>query len=163
MMELWDVYDKDRNLTGRTHRRGEPLPPGDYHLVVDIWIRNSAGDYLIQKRSSEKPIFPGMWQCAAAGAAQAGDDSLTAALRETQEEIGLDLKSDALRLLTTVSNEKGFIDVWFAELDADVNSLILQKEEVSEARWASGEEIRTLAESGAFIGLFEDGNIPELP
>ena len=32
--ELWDVYDANHRLTGRTHRRGDPLAPGEYHLVV---------------------------------------------------------------------------------------------------------------------------------
>ena len=41
--ELWDVYDKERRLTGRVHRRGDILASGDYHLSVHIWIRNSRG------------------------------------------------------------------------------------------------------------------------
>ena len=41
--EIWDVYDKERNLTGQTHRRGDPLAPGEYHLVVHICIFNSQG------------------------------------------------------------------------------------------------------------------------
>ena len=43
-MELWDVYDADRRLTGRTMVRGERFQPGDYHLVVHICI-----DYINEK------------------------------------------------------------------------------------------------------------------
>ena len=39
--ELWDIYDKDRNFTGRTHRRGDPLPSGDYHLTVHVWLQHT--------------------------------------------------------------------------------------------------------------------------
>lgn len=46
-MELWDLYTKDRVLTGETHVRGQPLPAGRYHLVVHVWIRNAKGQYLI--------------------------------------------------------------------------------------------------------------------
>ena len=46
-MELWDLYNEQRELTGRDHVRGEEVPQGFYHLVVHIWIRNSKGEYLI--------------------------------------------------------------------------------------------------------------------
>ena len=44
-MELWDVYDARRQLTGRTHRRGMPMQAGEYHLIVFVWIFNSAGQH----------------------------------------------------------------------------------------------------------------------
>lgn len=40
-MEIWDLYDKHRNLTGETMVRGEPVPQDRYHLVVHICIFNS--------------------------------------------------------------------------------------------------------------------------
>jgi isopentenyldiphosphate isomerase len=162
-MELWDVYDENRQPTGRFHKRGEAMQPGDYHLVVSIWIKNSAGEYLIQKRSPEKPFHPGKWECAAAGAAQAGDDSLTAAFRETKEEIGVDLAPDALRLINTHTGKSFLMDVWYTELDVDADSLVLQEEEVSAVRWASADEIRDLTASGEFICWYADKKIPELP
>lgn len=36
--EIWDLYDKDHRLTGKTHKRGEPLEDGEYHLAVLAWI-----------------------------------------------------------------------------------------------------------------------------
>lgn len=50
-MELWDIYDKDRNKTGRTMKRGEPMKDGDYHLVVHICIFSSDGKCLSSKGS----------------------------------------------------------------------------------------------------------------
>ena len=32
--EIWDVLDENRLPTGRTHRRGDPMTQGDYHLCV---------------------------------------------------------------------------------------------------------------------------------
>ena len=40
MAELWDVYDENRRLTGKTHVRGLPMAPGEYHLVGDVWTVN---------------------------------------------------------------------------------------------------------------------------
>ena len=48
--ELWDVYDGKDKLTGRTHRRGDKLNVGDYHLVVNALIFNIQGNILLQQR-----------------------------------------------------------------------------------------------------------------
>jgi 8-oxo-dGTP diphosphatase len=90
--ELWDVYDSERNLTGRTHRRADPLHKGDYHLVVHVWLQNSKGEFLISKRAPNKG-YPNMWEMVG-GSAIMGDDSISAAVREVKEEIGLDLKRE---------------------------------------------------------------------
>jgi 8-oxo-dGTP diphosphatase len=61
-VELWDIYDKNRQKTGKIHERGKPISEGDYHLVVQVWIRNSKGEYLISKRHPNKP-HPNLWEC----------------------------------------------------------------------------------------------------
>lgn len=59
--ELWDVLDKNGEPTGKTVSRGfkGAFPKGKYHLVVHIWIKNSKGEFLIQKRSSFKQPMAG--------------------------------------------------------------------------------------------------------
>ena len=42
-MELWDIYDIDRQPTGGTSVRGEALGSGEYHMVVHLGIFNSEG------------------------------------------------------------------------------------------------------------------------
>ena len=46
-MEIWDLYDKDRNPTGETMVRGERMPEGRYHLIVDVLFLNSKGETLL--------------------------------------------------------------------------------------------------------------------
>ena len=53
-MEKRDLYDKDKNLTGKTILKNFPIPKGYYILVVLIFIQNSEGKFLIQKRSKLK-------------------------------------------------------------------------------------------------------------
>ena len=62
-MELWDVYDERRRRTGRTHVRGVPLRPGEYHLVVFAWIYNARGEILLTLRDPQKPSYPNTWAC----------------------------------------------------------------------------------------------------
>ena len=45
MSEFWDIYDENRNLTGKIHERGKPLAKGEYHLVVHIWVQNENGEF----------------------------------------------------------------------------------------------------------------------
>ncbi|MCL2636990.1 MAG: hypothetical protein FWD48_01340 [Oscillospiraceae bacterium] len=54
MNEIWDILDENRRLTGRTHKREESLPDGDYHLVVRAWIVNKKGEFLIARRCLSK-------------------------------------------------------------------------------------------------------------
>ena len=98
--ELWDILDRNRQTTGRLHRRGDTLPEGDFHLTVHIWMRRSDGMFLLTKRSPNK-TFPLLWETTA-GSAIAGDDSLSAALREVREETGLILKPENGKLMFTV-------------------------------------------------------------
>ena len=73
-MELWDLYTRDRRLTGKTHIRGEKLPPEKYHLVVHVWIKNSRGEWLISQRAASRPTFPLMWE-SVGGSVTTGEDS----------------------------------------------------------------------------------------
>ena len=51
MEEFNDVYDKDRNLTGRLHLRGTPWKPGEYGLVVCVWVYDGKGNILLTRRA----------------------------------------------------------------------------------------------------------------
>ena len=81
-MELWDIYDRDKQRTGRTMKRNDwHMQPGDFHLTVLGVIRHTNGKYLITKRVMTKAWAPGSWEVSG-GAAQAGEDSLDAVKRE---------------------------------------------------------------------------------
>lgn len=147
--ELWDVYDKDRRLTGRLHPRGKELGPGDYHLVVHVWIRDSQGRYLLTKRSPNKG-YGGMWE-SPGGAAKAGDDSLTACLREISEETGLSLKPERGRVIKTYVEDHFICDVWLFEQDFSLEDVVLQPGETCDKMYAVKEEILKMHREGRFV------------
>ena len=113
--EIWDVYDAQRQKTGKRHRRGEQLGEGEFHLVMHCWMRNSRGEYLLTRRCPEKS-YGGRWE-STGGSALAGEDSLTAVLREVKEETGLTLKRFRARgLLTFIwGNMTEFIHLYTAD------------------------------------------------
>lgn len=150
-MELWDIYDENKQRTGRTHQRGVKLDKGDYHLVVHVWIVNDLKEILIQKRQPWKKGYPNMWDCSAAGSAITGDDSIQAAIRETKEELGIDLKINNGRLLFTHKFSCGFNDVWLVRQNVDIKDIKLQYEEVADAKWVNKDKIREMVKKGEFI------------
>ena len=152
--ELWDVYDSERKLSGRTHRRGDPLPAGDFHLVVHVWIMNKRGEFLISKRSPNKG-FPNMWECTG-GSAVTGDDSLGAAIREAGEELGVVLDPENGQLIGSLKrNFDGhgdFIDVWLFREDIDISAVVLQPGETCDVMWADKHKISRMMDEGTFLG-----------
>ena len=147
--ELWDIYDENRQFTGRQHRRGDFLSPGDYHLSVHVWMRNSQGKFLMTKRSPNKG-FPNMWETTG-GSAVSGDDSLTAALREVYEETGLTLDPAKGKLFTTVRNHDTFSDVWVFQQDFDLADVVLLEGETCDAKYADREEILHMRTQGKLV------------
>ena len=97
MEELWDLYDIRRRPLGRTHRRGDPIKQGEYHIVVQVCVLDARGRLLMTKRHPQK-VLGGMWEVTA-GSALAGENSMTGALRELREETGLSVKKEQLKPL----------------------------------------------------------------
>ena len=147
--ELWDVYDRNRNKTGRLHRRGDNLPEGDYHLVVHVWMKNSRGEYLLTKRSPNKG-YPNMWETTG-GSALAGDDSLAAALREVHEETGLTLDPSRGKRIFEFITRDTFVDVWLFLQDFLLDDIVLQEGETCGARYVDSDELRALSERGELV------------
>jgi len=147
--EMWDVYDKDRNLTGRLHPRGERLGGEDYHLVVHVWLKNSRGEFLLTRRSPNKG-YGGMWE-SPGGSAQAGDDSLTACVREIKEETGLRLEPARGRIVKSYREDHFFCDVWLFRQDFAIEDVVLQEGETCDCMYASPEQIRKLHSEGRFV------------
>ncbi len=150
-MELWDLYDRDRIPTGEIHQRGTPLPQGRYHMVVHVVIFNTRGEMLIQQRQPFKEGWPNLWDITVGGSAIAGDNSRTAAERETMEEIGLRIDLSAEQPKLTIPFDVGFDDIYTLTMDVDLASLTLQESEVQAVRWASEEEVLAMLADGRFI------------
>ncbi len=146
-MEIWDIYDSEGNLTGRTIPRGDTLKEGDYHLVVHIWFVNSKGQVLIQKRPDNLKYAPGVWAITGGSALQ-GEDSLTAAIRETKEELGLDVVPD----IGPIRHKRpsSFTDIWIVKRDIDINDITMQEEEVEAIMWVYPKELQDMIKNGSF-------------
>ena len=94
MEELWDIYDTNRQATGRLAKRETyKFQKGEFHLITVAVIINSQKQILIAKRSETKKREPLKWELTGGGV-RAGENTLQAILRETMEEIGLKFEKD---------------------------------------------------------------------
>ena len=135
--ELWDVYTADKQKTGRSHRRGEQLDVGEYHLVTNGIIFNLAGQVLLQQRSFHKMSRPGLWTAEIGGSALVGETSQQALVRELLEEMNICVPAHQLRFLLT-RRLSSWIEDWYAiKIDSETMSIRLQAAEVIAADWMS--------------------------
>lgn len=156
-MELWDIYDSNKQRTGRTMKRNDwCLKDDEYHLTVLGVVARPDGKYLITKRVMSKVWAPGWWEVSG-GAVQAGEESEEAVIREVLEETGLDVTDAEGGYVFTYHREnpgKGdnyFVDVYRFVLDFDETDIKLQEEETAGYKIATLGEIKALAEEGIFL------------
>ncbi len=152
MAELWDILDENGNATGRLHERGKPMCDGEYHLTVYVLIENDNGEYLISQRTPNKSL-PHMWECTG-GNAVAGDDSLTTALKETNEELGIVLEPlNGQRIKRQIRKcicNHCLADVWLFRQNVDISEVTLAPDETCGAMWASRDKMNRMIDEGTF-------------
>ena len=156
-MELWDIYDSNKQRTGRTMKRNDwCLKDGEYHLTVLGVVVRPDGKFLITQRVMTKAWAPGWWEVSG-GAAQAGEDSQDAVKREILEETGLDVTGCEGGYLFTYHREnpgKGdnsFVDVYRFIKDFDEKEVKPQEEETLGFQLATAQEIKAIADQGIFL------------
>ena len=149
-MEKRDLYNENRELTGETVYKGEPIPEGKYIIVVLVYIQNSEGKFLIQKRSKLKD---GKY-ATTGGHVKSGETSVEGILSEVREELGLELNPDDLVLYygNHSAEQQVFWDDYYIKLDIDdISKLKLQEEEVESVKWATAEEMKKMMKDGEFL------------
>lgn len=156
-MEYWDIYDSNKQKTGRTMKRNDwILQDGEYHLTVLGVIRRPDGKYLITQRVMTKSWAPGWWEVSGGGV-MAGEESYEAVLREVKEETGLNVSNCEYELALTYHRENPgegdnyFVDVYRFDLDFSEEDVVYQKEETLGFKIATLDEIKELAEQGIFL------------
>jgi len=141
-MELNDIYDAHRNLTGRTHRRGTRWKKGEYGLVVCVWVYDGKGNVLMTRRAPEKTV-PGTWENSG-GAAKAGETSLEAIVRELREETGICASAEEFELIDSGTDQNTHYDYYCLRRYVPIGQVILQPGETDDAKWVSLQEVHQM-------------------
>ena len=147
-MELWEVLDDNGNPTGEIMEKYDQkvFDKELYHLGSDVWIINNENKILIQKRSEQKRLEPNVWAMTG-GSVILGEKSKETIVREAKEELDIDINPNELKFITG----NVWIDTYILKHDYDISKMKFQEDEVSDAKWATWEEINTLVKNGEFI------------
>ncbi len=140
--ERFDLYTADGRRTGRTAAKGAACGEDEYDLGVHLYLYDSKGRFLLQKRSLDKSFLPGQWEIHM-GHAMAGETGQGAVLREAGEELGIKLSPESLVHVARCvwKGDHHLVDVFFCHADLELTDLQLQKEEVLDAKWITKEEM----------------------
>ena len=151
-MEIWNILDENGNLTGKTMKKDDKIvwQKGIYHQGADVWIINSENKILIQKRSAQKRLEPNVWAMTG-GSVIKDETSLETLKRETLEELGIKLDIKNAIKIHHYKTGNVWLDEYIVNQDIDLSKIIMQKEEVSDVKFATFDEIEKLYNDNMFI------------
>ena len=156
MKELWDLYDESGNLTGKIHERGKLVPEGYYHLVVHVWIKNNDNMFLISRRDKSREAYPLRLECPG-GSVLKGETSFDGAIRETKEEVGIDLTNiEGKKIYSKIRHHfRDIMDVLLFEYNGEVDLTKATTNEVCEVMWMKYDDIKNCLISGELVPTLE--------
>ncbi|SHG24292.1 NUDIX hydrolase [Flagellimonas flava] len=144
MDELVDILDDYGNYTGHTCLKSEAHLKGLFHPTVHIWFYTNKGQILWQQRGAQKDTHPLLWDVSVAGHIGAGEDMAIAAVREVQEEIGLEILPSELHEIGFFKSvhkhsdtliDKEFHHTFCCELKVSLHKLTKQETEVEDLKF----------------------------
>lgn len=160
-MEFNDIYDKNRNLTGRVHRRGTPWKKGEFGLVVCVWVHDGSGKLLLTRRAREKS-FAGTWENSG-GAAQAGETSREAIARELYEETGIRAEENEFEFLATARDKTMFYDHYCLKRKTPLDEIVLLPGETDCAKWVTFAQVHEMIKDGQICAIIAEQFLHEEP
>ena len=167
-MEYVDLLDSSGRPTGTRKPKPEVHRDGDWHGAAHVWIINTGGQILIQRRSPTKENWPNLWDVSVGGHLSSGEGPVEAAIREAKEELGVTLVPGECRHLFTVAeqlalNNGNYLDnefhhVFLVEKNLDVGDLKFSDGEVAEVKFVAVRELQTdlVTDSGKFVPHHEE-------
>lgn len=167
--EMVDIYNPETGeKTGEVITKDSAHKLGIWHSSIHLIIVNEENTKtLFQQRCAEKKLYPNMWDIAVGGHISAGEDDKITVKRELEEELGLnpdDYKIEFIKKYKEELNNNGvdskeFVSVFMICSNIDINTISLQKEEVSDIKWISKEEMNELIKENKVIPHKEEYNI----
>ncbi|NRB60354.1 MAG: NUDIX domain-containing protein [Winogradskyella sp.] len=152
--EFIDIVDKFGKPLNTVALKSDAHKNGWYHNTIHLWLYTKNGEILLQQRSHKKAIHPLLWDVSAAGHIDAGESFTEAAIRETNEELGLNLDQEELLKIGVKLHESSYKDgaiqdnefhhIYIAELTVHIANLSTQIEEVEAIKLVSFTEFEHL-------------------
>lgn len=140
MREKRSLYNNMGEKTDLTYYKGDNIPNGYYPMVVMIAIQNSDGKFLMQKRVKEKG---GDWGVTG-GHPKYFETCIEGIITEVKEELGIDISNEKIIEFSNGCDGTDCYKMYYCKLDLDITNLNIQKDELTEVKWFSIEELRNM-------------------
>lgn len=141
-MEVLEIYDNECNKTGRTVIRGDKntiFNENEHILISIILIENDKGEFIIEKLPKDEIKYSSI-----GGHVGVGELPLDAIIRETKEEIGLDIIKEDVDYLGNIIVGVPLVCVYYTRKNANLSNLIIDKNEVESISYMNRDEIKEL-------------------
>lgn len=168
MDELIDIVNENGEPTNKVALKSEAHKSGWWHNTIHLWLFTNEGRVLLQQRSYQKAIYPLLWDVSVAGHINAGESFKTAALREAEEELGLELKYNNLKKIGVYKHKSSYLNnsvkdyefhhIYISELKVELKSLIPNKEEVEAIKLVTLESFNALLKNSENNNHFVSSN-----
>ena len=148
MSELIDIYNNKKEKTGKVveRKRGASLEKDEYIISVTCWIINNEEKILLTQRKLDKH-HGGMWE-PTTGLVISGESSLQGILRELNEEIGIKVNVEEIKLAKEIVEKRSdlnfFRDIYLLRKDIKINDLVFSDGEVVSAKYVTIEEFKQM-------------------
>ncbi|MBC7512286.1 NUDIX domain-containing protein [Candidatus Saccharibacteria bacterium] len=165
--ELWQKYEQNGTPT-----QGIGYSPAEFKSHPDEVMGNShiwfwkkdatdSPEILLQKRSMTKVSKPGMFHISAGGHINIGESPVVAAVRETVEEMGININPSKLYYVGSMRivriNPNSIVNVYLYELKGDEKFEYLDGE-VDSVEWRSLENFKMITQSPNEYNLVDQGS-----
>lgn len=156
---MLELVDADGATIGTAEKVAAHLPPGLLHRAFSVFLFDTSGRLLLQRRASGKYHSPGVWSNTCCGHPYPGEEPFVAAARRTAEELGM--SPSLLREAGTVTynhpdpasglveQEYNHLFVGLVETEPKPNP-----DEVGETSFVTAEELERLREEQVFSAWF---------
>ena len=163
--ELIDVLDENGIKTGQVVTRKEVHKQGLWHRAIVVAIINEKNEILLQQRSEKKEKNAGLWDISAAGHISCGQDSLSAATREINEEVsvnlGFNVEVKEFRFMYSFRKQQVFKDDFIenqfydffilSQQGLNEKSIKFQESEVQAIKFVTISELNQMRESETIV------------
>lgn len=106
-------------------------------------------EILLTRRHPDKP-YGLMWECTG-GSVLMGETSVEGALRELSEEAGVRAEKEQLLLIHTIRLKERFVDTYITRQNVIIKDIIIQKEEVVDAKFVTFEQLLEMWKQGIVV------------
>lgn len=147
-MELFDAFDENGNALGYDLIRGDVIPTGVYHKIVQIYTIDEHNRILITQRHPMKH-FGYYWEITA-GSVIKGEDELSAAVRELEEETGIRVNNENMQMIQTYMGHNSIWYTYIHKVNMENQIICLREDETIDYKFITLNEFNHMLDTKQF-------------